>query len=123
MKRKISILTICILMLILLTGCKGERFEGEVCELEYKEAYTTTTLLPTTIFNGKTSSVVLIPHILHYPDRWRVKVWQYDEESGEKIYHECYVTEEVFNSLKIGDWFVYDESYCYPDEPCTKERT
>ena len=37
-------------------------------------------------------------------------------------YNDCYVTEETYNSLKIGDWFVYDEDYCFPEEPYTQEK-
>lgn len=122
MRRKISILLVGILMLIVLTGCKSEWFEGEVCELEFKEACTTTRVIPITVFNGKTCSVIIVPYVFHYPDRWRVKVWEYDEENRQITYHECYVTEEVFNSLEIGDWFVYDESYCFANEPYIKER-
>ena len=122
MKRKISILLVGILMLMFLTGCKAERFEGEVCELEFKEEYTTTRVMTITVFNGKTSSVIVVPYVFHYPDRWRVKVREYDEENRQITYHECYVTEEVFNSLEIGDWFVYDESYCFANEPYTTER-
>lgn len=119
---KFLLLSFVILTVLSFSACTTESFEGEVCELEYKEAYTTTLILPITIFNGKTSSVIMIPYFRHYPNRWRVKVREYDTDSNKYIYHECYVTEETYNSLKIGDWFVYDEDYCYPDEPYSQER-
>ena len=47
---------------------------------------------------------------------------QYLNQDGMYKYHECYVTEEIYNTLEVGDWFVYDEEYCFPDEPYEQER-
>lgn len=119
------ILTIILTILLLFsfTGCsKQEPFEGEICKLEYQPAYTTTTLIPIIISNGKTTTTILVPYIFYYPDRWYVQVREYVGEYEEFVYHECWVTEEVFNSLSVGDWFVYNEDYCFPDEPCEKIR-
>lgn len=122
MIKKTSLVALIFITLFLFSACATEPFEGEVCELEYEEAYTTTVILPVTIYNGKTTSIIPVPYIRSYPDRWRVVVREYDSEKDEFIYHECYVTEETYNSLKIGDWFVYDEDYCYPNEPYTQEK-
>lgn len=115
------LVVILIVMAVILTGCQ-KSFEGEVCELELKEAYTTTVILPITIFNGKTNTVIMVPHIRTYPDRYRVKVKTFDVENNKYTYNECYVTKECFEQLKIGDWFVYDKDYCFDSEPYTQTR-
>ena len=122
MMKKLSLMFMILFVLFMFSACGTEPFEGEVCELKYQEAYTTTVIVPVTVWNGKTASVITIPYIWSYPDRWRVKVREYDDEKDEFIYHECYVTEEIYNSLKIGDWFIYNEDYCYPNEPYTHEK-
>ena len=122
---KLFILTIISTFFLLFSfaGCSNrEPFEGEICNLEYQPAYTTTSLIPIIISNGKTVTTILVPYILYYPDRWYVQVREYVEEDEEFVYHECWVTEEVFTSLNIGDWFVYNADYCFPDEPCEKVR-
>lgn len=121
-KKIVTIIAVLLVGLFLFVGCKKEAFEGEVCELEFKPAYTTTIIIPVTIWNGKTSSVFMIPYIRYYPDRWYVKVREYVSGDGMYKYHECYVTEEVYNTLEVGDWFVYDEEYCFPDEPYEQEQ-
>ena len=118
----IAIIFVFFIGLCLFVGCKKESFEGEVCELEFKPAYTTTVIIPVTIYNGTTSSLVMIPYIRYYPDRWYVKVKEYVIGEETYTYYECYVTEEVYDSLEVGDWFVYDEEYCFPNEPYEQER-
>lgn len=66
---------IVVFILILgLCGCDNKYFEGEVCELRFEEEYTTTILIPTYIYNGKTMQTILIPYVRTYPDRWYVRV-------------------------------------------------
>lgn len=122
---RLSVALLALLLVVLalsFTACEPTYFEGEVCELEFKEAYTTTTVIPITIYNGKTTSIIMVPYVYHYPDRWFVKVKSFDEEKQKFIYNSCYVTKECFETLKIGDWFVYNEDYCFDEEPCIKER-
>lgn len=60
-KKIVTIIAVLLVGLFLFVGCKKEAFEGEVCELEFKPTYTTTIIIPVTIWNGKTSSVFMIP--------------------------------------------------------------
>lgn len=123
MKRKIlCFLIIGLIPLFILCGCSNENFEGEVCELEFKESYSTTILIPVTFYNGTSTMTTLIPYIRTYPDRWYVKVKNFNEAKQEYNYHDCYVTEECFKKLKIGDWFVFDKDYCFENEPYTQRR-
>lgn len=123
-KKMWLLLLILILPLaFILAGCSNTKpFEGEICELEFKESYTTTLLLPITIYNGTTTTTMLVPYIRTYPDRYYVKVRNYNEEKQNYDYYDCYVTKECFENLEIGVWFVYDEDYCFPEEPYTQVR-
>ena len=62
MKKKMLCLILVLFMpVLMLCGCgcsKEPYFEGEICHLEYKERYTTTIIIPITIYNGKTTSIV-----------------------------------------------------------------
>lgn len=127
MKKTIRCLSLCLIILLIplcFLGCrkKEANFEGEVCELEYKEAYTTTVILPIYIYNGKTTTLMMIPYIRSYPDRYRVKVQNYNDNKQSYDYYECYVTKECFDNLKIGDWFVYDKDFCFKEEPYTQVK-
>lgn len=117
-----SIFIVCISLFCV--ACKEETksFEGEVCKLEYKEEYTTIIPITTHIYNGKTMTPIIAMYVRTYPDRWYVQVKTFNEEKQKYDYNDCYVTEATYNSLKIGDWFVYDEDYCFPEEPYTQEK-
>ena len=90
--------------------------------MEFKPKYTTIIPITTYIYNGKTMTPIITMYARTYPDRWYVQVREYDEENQKYIYNDCYVTENTYNSLKIGDWFVFDEDYCFEEEPYTQEK-
>ena len=123
MKKKIfSLILVLIVPVFLFCGCKEKSFEGEICHLEYKEAYTQTIIVPVAVYNGTTTTFIYVPYIRTYPDRWYVEVRNFNTEKQEYEYNDCYVTEECFNQLKIGDWFVYDSDYCFEKEPYTQVK-
>ena len=104
-----------------LTACNDETpCEGEIINKEFLEAYSTTRVTTTTIYNGTTFVVMPITYIVHYPDRWRITVQWYSNEKFES--RQIYVTEDCYNSVAIGEWFVYDKSFCSYKEPYTQER-
>ena len=120
MKKIIGAL-IFLLLVVSLCGCSNEITEGEVYEKEYREAHTTVMMLPLVISNGKTTKTTMIPYLVHYPDRYVIfiKAYQDDEWKTEDFY----VSKEVYDSIKIGDMFLYDEERGdLQDEPYTKER-
>lgn len=122
MCKKLLCVIVAFLLFVCLCGCSNKSFEGEVCELRFEEEYTTIILLPTNVYNGKTMQTWLIPYVRTYPDRWYVRVRTFNTEKQNYEYNECYVTHEVYDTLKIGDWFVYNEDYCFDSEPYTQQR-
>ena len=92
MRKKLLYVIVAIISMLCLCGCGNKFFEGEVCELRFEEEYTTTILLPTNIYNGKTMQTILIPYIRTYPDRWYVRVRTFNTEKQNYEYNACYVT-------------------------------
>ena len=120
MKKIIGAL-ICLLLVVSLCGCSSVIIEGEVYEKEYREAYTQVMVLPLVISNGKTTSTIMIPYFVHYPDRYVIFIKAYQDEEWKT--EDFYVSKEVYDSIKIGDMFLYDEERGdLQDEPYTKER-
>lgn len=123
MKRIKTILLVGVLLLaLLLCSCDNEVTEGEIYEKEFKPAETQTTVIPMVISTGKTVVTSVIPVIRHYPDRYIVRIRQYNEEENTFLYNEYYVNAETYNKANIGDWFIYDEDYCLENEPYTQEK-
>ena len=118
--KKIIYLLMILTLAFCLASCSTGHIEGEVIDKEFKEAHTQTVLLPTTIFNGKTTTIILIPYIRQYPNRWKVTVRWFEKD---RPYHEdIWITQECYESVHLGDWFFYDEDYCYPQEPYEQRR-
>ena len=120
MKRVVSLL-LCFYLLFSLCGCSKAITEGEVCEKRYEKAHTTVMMLPLAISNGKTTTTMVMPYLVSYPERYVVfiKAYQNDEWKTEDFY----VSKEVYDTINIGDMFLYDEERGdLQDEPYTKER-
>ena len=63
----------------------------------------------------------MIPYFVHYPDRYVIFIKTYKDEEWKT--EDFYVSKEVYDSIKIGDMFLYDEERGdLQDEPYTKER-
>ena len=107
--KKIALFLSIILVFGLLVSCSKLINEGDIYEKEFKPEYTTVSVLPMTISNGKTVTTIMVPYTIHYPDRW-------------VIYIKAYVSKEVYDSVNIGDRFVFDESMGTRSEPYTKTR-
>lgn len=104
-----------------LVGCsEDEPCEGIVVKKEFLQEHTDVRFQATVIYNGSSCTTMLIPYTYHYPDRWKVTVRWYENE--EKHEREIYVTKECYETVKLGDWFVYDTEFCSYKEPCEINR-
>lgn len=120
--KKIALFLSIILVFGLLVSCSKLINEGDIYEKEFKPEYTTVSVFPMTISNGKTVTTIMVPYTIHYPDRWVIYIKAYDEEACKWINEYFYVSEEVYDSVDIGDYFVFDEDMGTRDEPYTKTR-
>lgn len=120
--KKIILLALCLIMLLSLCGCLDKITEGEVYEKEYREAHTSLMMLPLVVSNGKTTTTTIVPYIVYYPDRYVIHIRAFVD--NEWVTEDFYVSEEVYNSINIGDMFVFDEDRGdLTEEPYTKERS
>lgn len=120
--KKIALFLSIILVFGLLVSCSKLINEGDIYEKEFKPEYTTVSVLPMTISNGKTVTTIMVPYTIHYPDRWVIYIKAYEEEKQEWLTEDFYVSKEVYDSVNIGDRFVFDESMGTRSEPYTKTR-
>ncbi len=119
--KRIFLFLICLLLILCLCACGSSITSGEVYEKEYKEAYTTIMSFPLVISNGNTTTTTIIPYLVHYPERYVIFIKDYNGK--EWLTEDFYVSEEVYNQIKIGDMFEYDKSRGdLKDEPYTKEK-
>ena len=113
---------ILLIILLLLTGCSKKITEGEVYDKEYKESYTTVRLIPIVTSNGKTTSTRMIPYVYRYPERWVIRIKDFDSKNDKWIYEEYYVNKYVYDEIGIGDTFKYDKNRDYKEEPYERGR-
>jgi hypothetical protein len=122
MKKKIgvSLLIILIIMMLVLTGCGKKLTSGEIYEKEFLPEHTTTMILPVYFYNGKGTTMILIPYIYYYPDRWVVKIK--DFQGDEWTTEDYYIPEELYDQIIIGGEFEYDSDRDLDDEPYTRKK-
>lgn len=119
---KILCMVLVIIMVLMLVGCNNLT-EGEVYEKEFKAAESKPVSTTTMIWTGKIAVPITRTYMRHYPDRYIVRIRVYDYESHESKYGEYYVSKECYDSINIGDWFVYDEDAHLDSEPYIQENT
>lgn len=119
--KKLTNVLIIIIMLTVLCGCSNAITEGEVYEKQHREAHSQLVMMPIVITNGKTTTTTIIPYYISYPDRYVVFIKAFRD--GEWVTEDFYVSKDVYDTVNIGDMFVFDEDRGdMKDEPYTKER-
>ena len=121
MKRAVLVVLAVALWLVL-SGCSGKITSGEVVEKSYTPAHSETRIIPLVISNGKTSSVMVIPYIYFYSDRWEITIAAWDEKEKKMQTATYRVTEEVYEAVEIGAEFVYDKDMKPIEPEYTRER-
>jgi hypothetical protein len=120
MKYVLVFTILCLLLMVV--GC-GEKLEsGEVYEREFREAYTQMVIIPMIVSTGNSTTTMMIPYFFHYPDRWVIKIRQWDYTKGEYITATYFVTEEVYDNHDIGDYYNFDPKTATKEEPVVKEK-
>lgn len=104
-----------------LYGCSTNITSGEVVDKTFTPAHVQTVIVPTHISNGKTSTTIMVPYTYYYSDTWRIKIQQYTEEDGY-LTATYRVTEDVYNTVSIGDQFEWNEDMEPQNPEYTRER-
>lgn len=120
-KRALCAAVVSLIFIIILSSCGSAITSGEVYDKEFIPAHSEVQYMPTVIFDGKTTRTALIPYTFYYEDRYVIYIKAFDGENWQA--EDFFVPEEVYNALRIGDMFEYDESRGdLDDEPYTKEK-
>ena len=96
----IALALILCLSIFIFTACNDKYIgiEGTITDKEHTTAYTTIQV----VYTGKT----FISYPVHHPEEWRLVV-EYDID-GKKKTTSYSVTEEEYNTYKIGDMYIYN---------------
>ena len=121
--RKALTLVMVFLILSSVPACSDKGItEGDVYKKQFKPEYETIMYVPTTFYNGKTSTTVLIPYFFHYPDRYVISIKNRSDDLKEPVTRDFYVDKNTYDSIQIGSYFVFDDAKSSTEEPYTKQR-
>lgn len=113
---------LAVALLLVLSGCSGKITSGEVVEKNFTPAHSEVRLIPIVISNGKTCITRVIPYTYHYSDRWEITIAAWDEEEKKMQTATYRVNEGVYESVEIGDEFVYKKDMKPIEPEYTRER-
>ena len=118
--KKIKVILSILIVALVLSSCSLYLTQGEVIEKEFIPAHSETTMLPIVITDGENISTIIMPYVYHYSDTYKITIRDYiDNEEQTATYR---VTKEVYDSVNIGDEFIYNKEY-EPNEPeYTREK-
>lgn len=120
MNKLAKILIAAAVAVVVLAGCGKQLTEGEVYEKQFIPAHTQRMVIPHRIYNGKTSTTILIPYIRYYPDTWKVYIKAFQDDEWKTTSY-C-VPEDTYNQVQIGQVFEYDVERDLKEAPYTQER-
>ena len=120
MKKKIFITSLLLICLLLLTGCSSEITEGEVYQKEFKPSHSEVRFVPLTMYNGKTSTMILMPFTYYYPDRYVVYIKSFIDNEWKTA--DYYIPKEIYETINMGDQFEYVKGRDLTSEPYSRER-
>ena len=66
--KKISV-TILLVFVLFLSACSPKITSGEVYDKEYRDDFVTVSVYPVVTYNGKTSTTIMVPYTVYYPER------------------------------------------------------
>lgn len=116
----------CILLLYLLSlsimGCGEQIKEGEIYNKVHEPATQTLMMMPMTITNGKTCTTVITPMWIYDDEDWIIYIKKFNEEKQRYNTRTFYVNEQTFNSVAVGEWFLYDSKICELTDEHVKKR-
>lgn len=116
----LSVIFSCFFIVTFAACSEDEPCEGEIIKKEFLEEYTEVRTITTMVYTGTVCVPIVRPYVYRYPDRWRLTVQWYEEESFHE--RQIYVTEECYEAVNLGDWFVYDKDFCTYSEPCERSK-
>ena len=97
----ISVLIILVMIISIICGCQAPVTTGTVVDKQHRNAYTSSNMQAIDQYN-----VITVEE--YHPESWHIVIEGYDENNE---YHQTTysVSEEEYNSINIGDTYIYHE--------------
>lgn len=119
--KKIILAVLASLILICFSGCSKGIAEGTVYKREFVAEHTETIIIPIVHSTGKTCYTTMMPVIRMYPDEWVISVKKYNSDSSEWETKDFYVSQQVYDKVEVGDYYVFNKKDGTTDEPYTQK--
>ena len=113
--KKTMCLLLAVMLAVMLSGCGEKITRGEVIDKKFTPCHSEVKFIYVVTSNGKTSSTKMIPYVYRYPDTYTITITAMDED-GNRQKATYRVTKEVFETVQIGDEFIYTKDM-EPSEP------
>lgn len=96
---------VCLLLIVCaaLAACGSKITSGEVVAKKFTPEHDESGVRPVMVASGNGLSTYFVPYVDHYGDAWTITIQSADETE------EYNVTEEVYNSVDIGEQFTYTD--------------
>lgn len=107
----IAVLLIIVGVIIYQTVASSSVEEGVIVNKEFIPEHTVMMPITTYIKVGKVAVPNTIYITRHYYDQWAI-TFEGKNQSGTVCQRTVYVSEEVYNSYKINDTFIYNKTTC-----------
>ena len=115
------IITLCLIFMMMLTMFACSKItSGEVYNKEFRPEHTQLLILPLSIYNGKSSTIIMVPYYIYYPDTYVISIKKMVNNEWKTA--DYYTDKETFDKTEIGYMFQYDKTRDLQEEPCTKTR-
>lgn len=121
--KKIVFAILASLILICFSGCSKGIAEGTIYKREFVAEHTETIIIPIVHSTGETCYTTMIPVIRMYPDEWIVSVKKYNKDLSEWETKDFYVSQQVYDKVEVGDYYVFNKKDGTTDEPYTQENS
>lgn len=113
---------LAVVLLLSISACSSKITSGEVVKKSFTPAHNEVRMIPIVISNGKTHITRVIPCTYHYSDCWEITIAAWDEEEKKMQTATYRVNEGVYESVEIGDEFVYKKDMKPIEPEYTRER-
>lgn len=91
---------------VLFVSCTPSITEGTVYAKEFSPAHTVVESRTAQTFTSKGVLISIVPVSVYYPDSWYISYKIFDEKSKKYRTNTILVSEEDFDSIDIGSWYI-----------------
>ena len=101
----------------LLAGCSPGITEGRVYNKVHHPEDVQIYLMPIVVSNGNSTTTTMVPMTQYYPETWEIDIKQYSKEEKKYLTEDFYVSKEVYDSVKEGTYFKFEDNMGDSDRP------